>query len=112
MTKQEEMEALRSFVQTLPRESYLQPMLVAALPVIERDILSDIEPDLLGFIVELQRQRLELEEQLKELRKMAATENDRMKKQSAEVERLSRQADQFRKQLRGMQESLKTVLQW
>ena len=112
MTKQQEMEALRAFVDTLPKDSYIQPMLVSAMPMIERDIRSDIEPDLPGYNSELLRRKEELENQLKALRQQISDGNDAVKKQKSEVERLARQSVQLRKQLRDLQESLVGVLQW
>ncbi|MFZ2961064.1 MAG: hypothetical protein WA705_29650 [Candidatus Ozemobacteraceae bacterium] len=112
MTKEQEIDALKAFIKSIPRDSYIVPMLIAAMPVIESDIKSDFEPDLQGFINGLQRQKEELEQQIKTLQKDIITGNEAVKKQQSEAAYLARQSDQLRKQLRGLQDGLKTVLQW
>lgn len=44
MTKQQEIDALKNFIQSLPHDSYLRPWLTDILPGIERDIAGDILP--------------------------------------------------------------------
>ncbi len=112
MTKQQEIDALQAFIKTIPRDSYIVPMLVGAMPMIEQDMQSDFEPDLTAYIRDLHRQKQELEEQIKVLRKEISNGNDTVKRQKSETEYLSRQSEQLKKQFRGLQESLKTVLQW
>ena len=112
MTKQQEIDALRAFIKSMPRDSYLVPMLIGAMPAIERDIQSDIEPDLTAYICDLHRQKQELEGQIKALRQDILSGNDAVKKQKSEVEFLTRQSEQLKKQFRGLQENLKTALQW
>lgn len=44
MTKTEEINALKTFIQSLPHDSYLRPWLSDIFPMIERDIAGDIIP--------------------------------------------------------------------
>jgi hypothetical protein len=44
MTKQQEIAALRAFAESLPENTYLRPWLLDVLPIVERDINSDLFP--------------------------------------------------------------------
>ena len=44
MTKAEEIVALRTFIESLPRESYLRPWLEDIAPTIEKDLAGDLIP--------------------------------------------------------------------
>lgn len=44
MTKAQEIEALKSFIKSIPSDSYLAPWLESVLPIVESDINSDIIP--------------------------------------------------------------------
>jgi hypothetical protein len=48
MTKNEELEALRAFIQTLPTESYIRPWLEEELPDVERAMGADLSPALVA----------------------------------------------------------------
>jgi hypothetical protein len=56
MTKAEELKALEKFIMSMPHESYIRPALAELMPQIERDMASDIQPDLIGTRAEMQRQ--------------------------------------------------------
>jgi len=112
MDKSQEIEALRAFIRTMPTDSYIRPMLQNAMPMIEQDMRSDIEPDLPAYLRDLQRQKMELEEEVKKLRKEVVAGTEAVRKQKSEVEYLAREASQLRKQLQGLQERLKAALSW
>ena len=58
MTKQEEIAALRAFAESLPENTYLRPWLRDVLPIVERDITSDLFPS--PFLpAEWKRERME-----------------------------------------------------
>jgi len=44
MTKKQEIDAFKAFIQSMPHDSYLRPWLTDILPGIERDIAGDILP--------------------------------------------------------------------
>lgn len=50
MTKQQEIEAIKTFAASLPKHSYLRPWLDDIMPIVESDILSD-------FVINVQTRR-------------------------------------------------------
>jgi len=44
MTKLQEIQALQSFIESIPLDSYIRPWLESVLPIVEADMNSDIIP--------------------------------------------------------------------
>jgi hypothetical protein len=73
MTKQQEIDALKAFAESLPENTYLRPWLRDVLPIVERDITSDHFPA--PFLpAEWKRERMDAaEHQAKRVRDEAFT---------------------------------------
>lgn len=92
MTKAEEIDALRSFAQALPAETYTKAVLLAMLPSIERDIKADIIPDPYR---EIQHARNHLAELVAESRALDIKAKAQRETIEANTRRLDRQAKEF-----------------
>lgn len=87
MTKDQEIETLNAFIQTLPQDSYLRPWLEYALPDITQDIRNDVFPT--ATPSEARRQSMEIlalaKKDAAETLASAQREADRLAKQASET---------------------------
>lgn len=87
MTKDQEIETLNAFIQTLPQDSYLRPWLEYVLPEITQDITNDIYPTVTPS--EAMRQSVEIltlaVKDAEETRASAQREANRLAKQASET---------------------------
>jgi uncharacterized protein (DUF342 family) len=80
MTKQDEVKLLKFTVENWPADSYLKAPLNDLIPFCEREIGSDVEPDIIGAILHFQNELKRLKEEYSQLQKSFITlDNDRSK---------------------------------
>ena len=87
MTKQQEIDTLSAFIQSLPQDSYLRPWLEYALPDVTQDIKNDIFPT--ATPSEARRQAMEIltlaKKEAAETKANAQREADKLAKQASET---------------------------
>jgi hypothetical protein len=95
MTKAEEIQAVKDFTASLPKDSYLRPWLESSLPEIEADIRSDfmVSPSITAARKECQRMIDAEKQDCQVLRQNAEQEATRI------ITRANQQADGIRTRL-------------
>ena len=87
MTKNQEIETLSAFIQSLPQDSYLRPWLEYALPDITQDIRNDIYPT--ATPSEARKQAMQIlalaKKDAAETRASAQKDADKLAKQASET---------------------------
>ncbi len=96
MTKEQEINALQDFTQSMPADSYIRPMLTLCLPRIIQDIRADLIPD---PVMEIDAMRANLERTRREY----SDEHDRLVKAVRKKESLAREIKAAERELDRMQ---------
>lgn len=87
MTKAEEITALKAFIESLPRDSYLRPWLEDIAPTIEKDLAGDVIPFISpqDLREEAVKQHAEYKAQLAALHEERERQQERTREQSARL---------------------------
>lgn len=87
MTKDQEIETLNAFIQSLPQDSYLRPWLEYVLPEITQDITNDIYPT--ATPSEARKQAMQIltlaKKDAADMRASAQKDADKLAKQASET---------------------------
>ena len=109
LTKADELKILQSAISKLGDQSYLGPALSKLLPFAEREMRSDIEPDLVGALDCMQADVARYEDQRRELAARLRELEDALTQRRAALDHAEQALASARDRLQGMAHSLLQV---